>query len=212
MPKTKSKPEHLELLEALKAEKTKYEINLQGYGGEIAVGSITQEQYEFWKDREDLEEYTYDWDGEMDVPENMQIFLPGSWYECDNIAHENGVEFSELCWVNVVNDKGQIVWESPLGISQLEEKGIYVDGIHRNEIYPSEGYIFYGQNYEKGTFQTYEIEIYGKFVPEKLNFSIIDVDGWELVNGVSYESIELDDTSNYSTTGKGSNFGVRKVE
>lgn len=212
MPKTKSKPEHLELLEALKAEKKKYEILLQGYGGEIVIGNITKGQYEFWRDREDLEEFTGDWDDEMDIPEEMKMFSSGNWYECDNIAHECGVEFSELCYVTVVDDKGNTVWESPLGLSSLEEKGIYVDGIYRDEIYPTEGYIFYGQNFEKGTFQTYEIEIYGKFIPEKLNFSTLDVDGWELVNGVSYESIELDDTSGYSTTGKGSNFGVRKVE
>ncbi len=212
MPKTKSNPEHLELLEALKFEKKKFEITLQGYGGEIAIGSITKEQYEFWKEREDLEDYAYDWDSEIDVPEDMKIFPPGSWYECDDISHECGVEFSSACWVMVNDENGKTVWESPLDVGALEDNGVFVDGMNRDEKYPGKGHIFYGQNFEKGTFQTYEIEIYGKFMPEKLNFSTIDIDGWELVNGVSYESIELDDTSGYSTTGKGSNFGVREVE
>lgn len=213
MPKIKSKPEHLELLEALKAEKKKYEIHLSGYGGEIAIGRITPEQYEFWKDREDLDEFAYDWDNEMDIPDDMKMFESGSWYECDDIEHGNGVEFSNACWVAVIDDKGNVVWESPLDIESLEQKGVYVDGMNRDETYPDSGeYIFFGQNFEKGTFQTYEIEIFGKFMPEKLNFSTIDIFGWELVNGVSYESIELDDTGGYSTTGKSSEFEVRFVE
>jgi hypothetical protein len=44
-----TKKQKQELLEALRAEKKKYEIHLTGYGGEIAIGRITKEQYEFWK-------------------------------------------------------------------------------------------------------------------------------------------------------------------
>ena len=72
-----TKAQKEELLEALKAEKKKFDISLQGYGGEIAIGAISKEQYEFWKDRDDLEEFAYDWDGEMNIPDEMKMFDPG---------------------------------------------------------------------------------------------------------------------------------------
>jgi len=211
-----TKRQKQELLEALKAEKKKYEIHLTGYGGEIAIGRITREQYEFWKDREDLDEHCHDWDNEMEIPEDAIIARDGSWYECDDIAHENGCEFSDACWITVYDENNNEVWTSPLSSAALEERGVGVEGMNRDEHYVEYDtdveYYFWGQNFEKGTFQTYEIEIYGKFDPARLNFSTIDVNGWELVNGVSYESIELDDTGGYSTAGKSSDYGVERVE
>lgn len=211
-----TKRQKQELLEALRAEKKKYEIMLHGYGGEFVLGSITKEQYEFWKDREDLPDFAYDWDNEIEVPEETKMFDSGNWYECDNLEHINGCEFSELCSVVVYDQDGNEVWSSPLSVSALENRGVGVDGMNRDEYYveydSTEEYFFSGQNFEKGTFQTYEIEIYGKFDPSRLNFSTNDVNGWEFVDGVSYESIELDDTSGYSTTGKGSEFKVHKIE
>jgi hypothetical protein len=211
-----TKRQKQELLEALRAEKKKYEIHLTGYGGEIAIGRITQEQYEFWKDREDLDEHCHDWDNEMEIPDNVIIARDGSWYECDDIAHENGCEFSDACWVTVYDENNNEVWTSPLSSAALEERGVGVEGMNRGEhcveYYTDAEYYFWGQNFEKGTFQTYEIEVYGKFDPAKLNFSTIDVNGWELVNGVSYESVELDDTGGYSTTGKANDYGVERIE
>jgi len=211
-----TKRQKQELIEALKAEKKKYEIHLSGYGGEIAIGRITDKQYEFWKDREDLSDYAYDWDNELEIAEDLKMFSDGSWYECDDLAHENGCEFSDACWITVYDEDNNEVWTSPLSMSALEERGVGVDGMNRDEYfveYDSDAeYYFWGQNFEKGTFQTYQIEVYGKFDPVKLNFSTIDVNGWELVNGVSYESIELNDTGGYSTTGKSNEYGVERIE
>lgn len=209
-----TKKQKEELIEALKAEKKKFEITLQGYGGEIAVGTITEEQYEFWKDREDLEEHAYDFDNELDIPEDMKIATDGGWYECDNLEHRNGCEFDSACMIYVHDEDGNEVFSCPLCYSELEEKGVYVEGIldreYRVEHDSDAKYYFLGQAFEKGCFQTYEIEDY-KFDPTKLNFSIIDVEGWTLVDGVSYMSEELDDTGGYSTTGKSSFFKVFKV-
>jgi hypothetical protein len=211
-----TKKQKQELLEALRAEKKKYEIHLSGYGGEIAIGRITKEQYEFWRDREDLSDHCHDWDNELEIPDDMIIARDGSWYECDDLAHENGCEFSSACWVSVYDENNDEVWSCPLDGAELEERGVYVEGMNRDEYYVAYDsdaeYYFYGQNFEKGTFQTYEIEIYGKFDPARLNFSTIDVNGWELVNGVSYESIELDDTGGYSTTGKSTDYSVERIE
>jgi hypothetical protein len=210
-----TKAQKEELIEALKAEKKKFEISLQGYGGEIAVGRISKEQYEFWKDREDLDEYAYDFENELEIPEEMKLFSDGSWYECDDLEHENGCEFDSYCTVYVYDEDGNEVFSCPLDYSELESKGVYVDGIANDEYrveHDSDArYYFLGQSIEKGCFQTYIIEDY-KFDPAKLNFRINDIEGWNLVTGVSYMSEELDDTGGYSTTGKSSFFKVYAVE
>lgn len=207
-----TKKQKQELIEVLKAERHRYEIQLQGYGGEIAIGRISRRQYEFWRDRDDLEEFAYDWDNELDIPEEMKIFSPGDWYDCDDVAHESGCEFSDICAVVVYDENSNEVWRSPLCYSSLEANGIDPNGFAGDDAYcyerDGEKWFFIGQNFEKGVFQTYEVECFGKFDPKRLSFSLIDVDGWELVNGVSYESIELNDTGGYSTTGKSSTFKV----
>jgi hypothetical protein len=201
-----------ELLEALLAERKKYEIQLQGYGGEVVIGRVTKGQYEFWKDREDLGEFVYDLDNEMNIPNDMKMFDSGSWYEIDDIAHENGCEFSDLCRIVVYDEDANEVWASPLSYSALEQNGVDPEGFAVDEAFPCEKdgnrWFFFGQNFEKGVFNTYEIECFGKFDPNRLSLRLIDVDGWELVTGVSYESIELDDAGGYSTVGKSSDYRV----
>lgn len=204
-----------QLLDALLAERKKYEVQLQGYGGEIVMGRITKEQYEFWRNRDDLAEFAYDWNGDIDVPEDMKIFNPGDWHECDDLAHENGCEFSDCCMVRVHDEAGNEVFSCALSYSALEQQGVFVEGISDEEYrvgYDSDAkYYFFGQHFEKGCFQTYTIEDY-KFDPAKLNFRINDIEGWALVTGVSYMSEELDDTGGYSTTGKSNEYRVVSVD
>lgn len=212
-----TKKQKLELIEALKAEKKIYEITLSGYGGEIVLGSITKEQYEFWQDRDDFDEHCNDWDNELDVPEELRIVQDGAWHDNDNLAHETGAEFSELNYITVVDKTtNKTVFESPLGYDALEKHGIDPEGINSEEYYirydSDAEYAFLGQSVEKGTFYTGDIEIIGKFDPRKLSFSHIDVEGWDLINGVSYQSEIVEDTGGYSTTGKSLEYKIFKVE
>jgi len=215
--KKTTREEKLEFLETIKGTKTTYEIMLSGYGGEIVLGSISKEQYDFWKDREDFEEHCSDWDNELEVPEEMQIVRDGCWHDVDDLNHECGAEFSNLNYITVVDKKtGETVFESPLSSDELEKRGIDPEGFAVDEYhvrYDSDAdYAFLGQSVEKGTFFTGEVEIVGKFDPARLSFSYIDIEGWELVNGVSYESEIIDDTGGYDTTGKGLDFKIFKVE
>jgi hypothetical protein len=212
-----TKKQKQELIEALKAEKRTYEIMLSGYGGEIVCGSISKEQYEFWKERDDFEEHCNDWDNEMEVPEEMMVVRDGSWHDCDDLAHECGAEFSSLNYVSVVDKKtGETVFECLLDYEELEKHGVDPEGIASEEyyiLYDSDAdYAFLGQSVEKGTFFTGEVEVIGKFDPRKLSFSYIDVEGWQIVNGVSYQSEIVEDTGGYSTTGKSLDFKIFEVD
>lgn len=212
-----TKKQKEELMEALKAEPHIYEIILSGYGGELVLGRITKEQYEFWNDREDFDEHCNDWDNEIEVPTGLELVRDGSWHELDDLAHESGCEFSELNYITVIDKTtNETVFESPLGYAALEKHGIDPEGIASEEYYikydSDAEYAFLGQSVEKGTFYTGEVEVLGKFDPRKLSFSHIDVEGWDLINGVSYASEIVEDTGGYSTTGKSLEFKIFQVE
>lgn len=204
-----------ELMEVLKHGVQKYYIHLHGYGGEIAVGTVSPDQFVYWQDR-DLDELVYDWNNALDVPESMQLFRDGAWYDLDNIAHESGVEFSSMCTVTVYDENDNDIWWSHLGVTELYNNGVDPRGILYNTISAADSdntqHAFLGQSVEKGTFYTGEIEVAGKFDPAGLSFSVVEVEGWELVAGVSYQSQIVDDTGGYSTTGKSTEYKVFTVE
>jgi hypothetical protein len=212
-----TKKQKEDLIEALKAEPRIYEIILSGYGGEIVLGRITKEQYEYWSAREDFDEHCNDWDNEIEIPEEARIVRDGSWHELDDLYHENGCEFSNMNYITVIDKAtNKTVFESSLGYDALEKEGIDLDGIASDEYYvrydSDADYAFLGQSVEKGTFFTGEVEVIGKFDPRKLSFSHIDVEGWDIINGVSYASEIVDDTGGYSTTGKSLDFKIFQVE
>ena len=74
-----------------------FRVFLSCYGGESVYGSLTQEQYEFWKDldEEDIIAHAF-WDPWEENNENPIFddedprFL-GYWHENDDLFHENGV-------------------------------------------------------------------------------------------------------------------------
>jgi len=74
-----------------------YKVYLLGYGGEHVIGTLTKEQYDFWKDleEEDIINHAF-WDPWDESDENPVFddtdprFL-GNWYDLDDLMHENGV-------------------------------------------------------------------------------------------------------------------------
>ena len=204
-----------DLVEVLKHGVNRYTVHLTGYGGEIVLGSITPEQYAYWRDN-NIDDLLSDWDNELEIDDDLRIFTDGSWHDCDDIAHENGVEFSDLCYVTVYDEEGNEVWSSPLSTDALESRGVDPAGFAQDEFYvrydSSATHAFVGQSVEKGTFFTGEFETLGRFDPRRLSFSTIDIEGWVLVNGVSYESEIIFDDGGYDTRGKGMELRVFAVE
>jgi hypothetical protein len=207
--------EKQDLVEILKSGINKYSIHLTGYGGEIVVGEITPAQYQYWRER-DLDELINDWDDDLAIDKDLKIFQHGVWHDCDSIAHETGVEFSNLCYVTVYDQNDNEVWQSSLGTAALEEAGLDPEGFNYDEMRvrhdSTAAHAFLAQSIEKGTFFTGEFETFGRFDPRKLSFSTIDIEGWDLVNGVSYASQIIDDTGGYDTRGKGMELKVFEVE
>lgn len=212
-----SSDEKQEFFNTIKNPIKTYEIIVSGYGGEIVIGSVSKDQYEFWKDREDFEEHCTDWNNEANISDELRLVRDGSWHELDDLAHECGAEFTSMNYIQVYEkDSQELVFECALDYEELEKHGIDSEGFAVEEFYvqwdSEANYAFLGQSVEKGTFFTGEVEVLGKFDPARLSFSYIDIEGWQLLNGVSYESEIIDDTGGYSTTGKSLDFKIFQIE
>lgn len=205
-----------DLVEALKFTPRDITISLSGYGGEIVMGRITEEQHDFWKDRDDLSDFVYDWDGEMDVPADMKFCTDGAWHDIDDLCHESGCEASDCCTITVYDEmEGRDLWESNLDIDNLEDQGVNISGhwhCRPEDDQPNGTCVFLGQNFEKGTFFSGTIRITQPFDHKKLSVSWNDCDGWRLIGSVEYDGEEVEGYDGYSTTGKSMEFRVYRVE
>lgn len=214
-PKRKTKKDKLaeqeELIQTLKFTPRTYRVMLSGYGGEIVLGSVPREQYEYFRDNEiDIEEYAWDSDNEQEVPEEMQPFTPGEWHSCDDVAHESGCELSEYNYITVTDENGKEHWQCKLGYSELTDAGVEVDETEeslcsdRADRENTVGFI--GQSVEKGCFFEGELNLTAPFDPAKLAINYSDIEGWSLITGVTYDGEDIEGYDGYDTRGKSSEF------
>lgn len=198
------------LVETLKFTPQTYIISCYGYGGEVVMGRVKPEVYTYFAEHNiDLDTYAYDWENEQAVPEHMQPFVPGEWHDCDDIAHECGVEMNDGCYIEVSDREGNTIWKSSLDIDQLEQHGSKV--VEVQEVYASfqspETIVFYGQSFEKGTFFEQELYLTQPFDPKKLLLQYDDIEGWPLMNALEYNGEFLESGyDSYDTVGKSSTF------
>jgi hypothetical protein len=196
------------LIEVLKFVPGTYTIECWGYGGEIVLGTVAREVYEWFKSNDiDIEEYASSWsDDDCEVPEDFQPFEPGQWHDCDNICHDNGVEMSDLCAISVSDSTGKEIWNHSLEPFMLEEAGVGVECVEEHyAVNTPNDVVFLGQSVEKGTFFKGMVDLTVPFDPKKLKLFYNDIEGWPLLSGIAYndEDVYNDD---YDTRGKSMEF------
>ena len=201
-----TKKQKQELIDKLKFTPCTYQVIIGGYGGEIVMGRVNNAVVDYFrKNRIDLEEYASSWgepgdDDYIEVPEDMQPFSQGNWYDCDNIEHCSGAEFGGA-YITVYDENGSAVWEKELSYD-LEEFGCRLECFCEEEVqnYVSDTEaVFVGQNFEKGTFFEADLELTEPFDPAKFKFTYSDIAGWSVLNVVEYADEELDGSNGYST-------------
>jgi hypothetical protein len=198
-----------ELIDTLKFTPTPVRIQLYGYGGECYIGSVSREQYEFFKaKRIDIDQYTHSWDENGmwdDVPTEMRPFDPGSPYDCDDLFHASGATMDNSSYISVEEvDSGQELWKSDLDIANLEGRGVTVDLVDDCDSvdWPDGKIVFWGGQGEKGCFFDGEITLRAPFDPSKLRITYGNGDDWLICSGVEYDGEDVEGTDGYSTTGK----------
>jgi hypothetical protein len=202
-----------ELMQVLKFTPRTYQVSMWGYGGEVVMGTVSREIYDYFKRRRlDVSDFAwnYDYAEENNIPEEMWPFTPGSWYECDNLAHTNGVD----------RDSGTIQIEDETGVTVLERALETIDGMDIQLSCDEEAWIemvkpgevvFIGRSNEKGTFFVGDIDLRMPFDQEKLCLNYDDIDGTDIVSSLYYDDEEIDN-NDMTTDGKSSDFGFYLVK
>jgi hypothetical protein len=202
--------EHEKLIAVLKFTPRTYKISLWGYGGESVMGTVDREIYDYFRQRRlDVSDFAWnsDYAEENNIPEDMWPFPPGSWYECDNMAHVNGVERSSGTLL-IEDETGDTVLQKSLddcnGFDDSPELEYSDEAFIDDQ--PAGTVVFIGNSNEKGTFFEGEIELSAPFDITKLTLHIEDIDGSEIINRASYDGVDIDNWGG-DTTGKSSDFG-----
>jgi hypothetical protein len=206
-----TKEEKQELMNILKFTPCTYTIQLWGYGGEYVMGTVTREIFDYFKNRR-LSVSDYAWDSDYaddhNIPEEMQPFPAGSWYECDDMGHVNGVD-RNAGTLQVCDEHGNVVYEISLENIDGHSDGspeisggdeVWIDSKDPGTV------VFVGVSNEKGTFFEGEFELKSPFDSSKLCISYDEIDGNEIVSMITYDDEDIDNNG-ASTNGKSSDFG-----
>ena len=207
--------EQQKLIETLKFTPRTYTISMWGYGGEKVMGTVDRKIYDYFKHRRlAVDEFAWqsDYAEEQNIPEDMQPFYPGSWYECDNMGHVSGVS-RDAGTLRICDENGETVYEHSLeeidggddspALSCLDE--VWVCSQQPGSV------VFVGTSNEKGTFFEGEIELTAPFDIEKLCLTYDEFDGEEMIHSVSYDDEDIDNNGG-STDGKSSDFGLYLIK
>lgn len=207
--------EQQKLIDTLKFTPRTYTIQLWGYGGEKVMGKVDRAIYDYFRHRRlDLSEFAWssDYAEENNIPEDMWPFPPGSWYECDILAHVSGVS-RNAGTVQIDDENGKTVFERPLedcdGCDDSPQwcccEEAWIGMCKPGEV------VFIGNSNEKGTFFEGDIELTAPFDIEKLELHYDEVDGEEIINVVYYDGVEIENNGG-GTDGKSSDFGFFLVQ
>ena len=216
------------LIKTIKNPIRYFRLNFSRYGGEVAMGTITKDQYDYWSDNDGFEEYmvAVDFDAEdanKEIPKRAQFDQP--FYEYSDICHMSGPEWadSQTMYIEEMDKDGK-----PL---ENEDGGYVQDIQHDFEDFESLGaeikcseehhacsksceneYYVFGQYFNKGGWHTPDIIKTGPdgIEMDKLKISYVNADGFKVFNEVEYdgEGYYLEEDS----TGKSSSFYVNRGE
>ena len=205
-----------------------FRLNFSRYGGEVAMGTITKDQWEYWSDNDGFEEYMgqVDFDAEdanKEIPKRAQFDQP--FYEYGDICHMSGPEWddSQTMYIEEMdkdgkpleNEDGGFVADIQHDFGDLESLGAEVvcDEEHHASSKSCENeYYVFGQYFNKGGWHTPDIiktDVDG-IIMDKLKIRYTDADGFKVFSEVEYdgESYYLEEDS----TGKSSSFYVNRGE
>ena len=203
-----------QLIETLRFTPRTYKISMWGYGGEKVMGTATQEQWDYcMANQVDLSDIAWNSDAaeEIGLDADMLPFPPGSWYECDDMGHCNGVS-RDAGTLQIEDENGNVIFEKSLddcdGITDSPSWNctdeVWIGSRKKGEI------VFVGSSNEKGTFFEADLELKAPFDIEKLELCYEEFDDEDIVNGVVYDGEDIDNWGG-STDGKSSDFSMVRL-
>ena len=216
--------EKQKLIQTIKTPNRYFRLSFNRYGGEVAMGTITKDQYDYWSDNDGFEEYMAQVDFDADdankeIPDRAQFDRP--FYEYADICHLAGPEWadSQTLYIEELNKKGEPMEDGQGGyvkdlqydFGDLESMGALIKTTEEHHVgsksCENEYYVF-GQYFNKGGWHTPDIIKTGPdgFDMDKLTIEMVNADGFKVFNEIEYdgEVYYLEEDS----TGKSSSFYV----
>lgn len=221
-----SNEENKELIKDIKTPIRTYRITVWGYGGEVAYGKSSKEEYEYWKSQQAKEDtnvsededhentfsnYMFEKDIEDAVFPNVpaEFQREGEWYDQGDIEHCTGVDISSAN-IEIV----EVTEEDSSETITLDYDTIFENEINvmakESDAFDHE-YVFYGMSVEKGTFFEGTIEIPGKIDLSKLELHTVEFpNGDEIIYDIYYNE-EIIDNYGLDTNGKDMLIEIQKL-
>jgi hypothetical protein len=207
-----------QLVEVLKFTPRTYTIQMWGYGGEKVMGRVDPKAWDYCvKNRIDLVDMAWGDYDEFIEEQGLDIdqlpFTPGSWYECDSMAHVHGVS-RNAGTLQISDENGATVFEKSFddivgGGCDGEAEWCCNDEVWIGQAKKGE-VVFIGSSNEKGTFFEGNIELTEPFDIEKLVLNYDEVDGEDIINSVYYNDEEIENYGG-STDGKSSDMDMVRL-
>jgi len=213
------------LIQAIKTPERFFRINIGRYGGEVAIGTITKDQHDYWCDNDYFEQYMIDVDHDpeganKDIPVKAQFNKP--FYEYEDITHMSGPELADgqTIYVEELDKMGRpmedgnggFVKDIEIDMADLESLDADIrcaEEHHASSKSLKHHYYFFGQYFNKGgwTTDTFKTGPEG-FDASKLKIEYVNADGFNVFNEIVYDNVPyyLEEDS----TGKSSSFYVNK--
>jgi hypothetical protein len=206
--------EQQKLIEVLKFTPRTYKISMWGYGGERVMGTVDKKIWDYCNDNQvDLSEIAWgdeDTVEEMGLDVDMLPFPPGSWYECDDMGHTNGVS-RNAGTLQIEDENGNTIFEKSLDDITGGGCDGEPDWCCNDEVWagskPKGTVVFIGVSNEKGTFFEADLELRAPFDIEKLELHYEEFDGEEIVTSIVYDGEDIDNWGG-STDGKSSDMNM----
>ena len=182
--------------------KKKYSFSISKYGGEIAMGIITPEQYDYWneKSNEELKEYVMGWqineyEKEHNIPLKARM---RNWFEFEDIHHTSGAEISDSQELYIeeydTNDILLKQWEPiKLDAESIKKKGLKLsdyDFFDSNHKSVENKYYFWGRAVNEGSWYTEKIPFFEDLDIKKLTLNCSCVENWVICNGIKYKGMK----------------------
>ena len=207
--------EQQQLINTLKFTPRTYKISLWGYGGEKVMGTVDEAAWDYCMEHQvDLSDIAWNSDAaeDMDLDADKLPFSPGNWYDCDGMAHANGVSKNSGT-LQIEDENGNSVVEKSIeDFNGCSDDSVEFECLDEAWVgsKPKGTIVFIGSSNEKGTFFEGDIELTAPFDICKVTLQYDDVDGEELVSGVMYDGEDIDNYGG-STDGKSSDFVMVRV-
>ena len=169
----------------------KYKIEVSGRGGDSNIFKLTEEQREKLSDG-DVES------GNMGYEEICEILGVEDYFSSSDqiMGLYNGKNHGEHLYIEVYDESGEVIWKSSEDhdFEEVEESYEHNDG----------NYLLI-EDYQKGLFFHYELELEPEFNPDLLSIKIVELlDGMsELITDVKYNGNTIDFKDYGDTSSKG---------